>query len=107
MNIKDIVNRDIVNLTNCENEPIHVPGSIQPHGFLIGMDHSLKIDFCSGNIENFTGLSHEQLLGKQLDKVFEGDSYQKIRHYIAHLPELSLPLQLTLGQDIFRCSIHK
>lgn len=35
MNIKDIVNRDLVTLTNCEHEPIHIPGSIQPHGFLI------------------------------------------------------------------------
>jgi hypothetical protein len=24
-----------VDLTNCEREPIHIPGSIQPHGVLL------------------------------------------------------------------------
>ena len=25
-------------LRNCESEPIHIPGSIQPHGMLLGID---------------------------------------------------------------------
>ena len=25
-----------VDLTNCDREPIHIPGSIQPFGFLLG-----------------------------------------------------------------------
>jgi len=33
MKIKDIINRDLVTLTNCDQEPIHIPGKIQPHGF--------------------------------------------------------------------------
>ena len=54
MKIRDIVNRDIVNLTNCEQEPIHIPGSIQPHGFLLGLnDQSFIIEYCSGNVEEF------------------------------------------------------
>jgi len=31
---------DDVNLTNCDREPIHVPGSIQPHGCLLACDMS-------------------------------------------------------------------
>src|SRR5262249_38724306 len=27
-----------VNLTNCDREPIHIPGSIQPHGWLLVCD---------------------------------------------------------------------
>jgi light-regulated signal transduction histidine kinase (bacteriophytochrome) len=26
---------DLVDLTNCDREPIHVPGAIQPHGVLL------------------------------------------------------------------------
>ena len=37
MNIKDIVNRDVVNLENCEDEAIHIPGLIQPHGILMSV----------------------------------------------------------------------
>ena len=28
----------ITNLTNCDREPIHIPGSIQPHGALLSCD---------------------------------------------------------------------
>ena len=27
-----------VDLTNCEREPIHIPGAIQPHGLLLALD---------------------------------------------------------------------
>ena len=27
-----------VDLTNCEDEPIHIPGAIQPHGLLLAVD---------------------------------------------------------------------
>jgi chemotaxis family two-component system sensor kinase Cph1 len=60
MNITDIVNRDVVNLTNCESEPIHIPGTIQPHGFLLGLKtENHIIDFCSANSKNFIGLPPE------------------------------------------------
>jgi len=28
---------ETVNLTNCDREPIHIPGSIQPHGALLAI----------------------------------------------------------------------
>ncbi len=107
MKIKDIVNRDIVNLKNCEHEPIHIPGSIQPHGFLLGMDNALKIDFSSGNTENFTGHSTEQLLGKNFGEVFGAENHKEIEVYLQQDSDMPFPLQMTLGQNQFRCSIHK
>jgi chemotaxis family two-component system sensor kinase Cph1 len=71
MKIKDIVNRDIVNLKNCDQEPIHIPGSIQPHGFLLGLNkQTCEVLFCSGNSEDFTGLTYTQLLGKPVSEIF-------------------------------------
>ena len=84
MKIKDIVNREIVNLTNCESEPIHIPGSIQPHGFLVAArsnDHI--IEFCSGNVFEFTGVRHEQLLGKKLDVLFSDNSGNELLKKLA------------------------
>ncbi|SEI75216.1 Bacteriophytochrome (light-regulated signal transduction histidine kinase) [Dyadobacter koreensis] len=84
MNITDIVNRDIVNLTNCESEPIHIPGSIQPHGFLLGLkadDH--LIDFCSANAEKFLELSPEKLLGKSLTEIFSEIQYDNFVTYLS------------------------
>ena len=33
-----------VDLDSCSDEPIHIPGSIQPHGFLLFMDAAGRIE---------------------------------------------------------------
>lgn len=71
MKIKDIINRESVNLVNCDQEPIHIPGSIQPHGFLIGLNKStFEIQFCSGNIKKFLNLDMAEILGKSVTDIF-------------------------------------
>ncbi|MFP9114256.1 ATP-binding protein [Flavobacterium sp. RHBU_3] len=108
MKIRDIVNRDIVNLTNCEQEPIHIPGSIQPHGFLLGLKKkSLIIDFCSANTAEYLSLFHTQLLGKSFGEIFGDDNEKKLTEYAAKGLMLSsslLKLQLC-GVD-FLCTLH-
>jgi chemotaxis family two-component system sensor kinase Cph1 len=53
-------------LTNCDKEPIHIPGKIQSHGFLIGSDQDYKINFCSANIGDFIPVNAAGLLNKSL-----------------------------------------
>ncbi|TKC09882.1 GAF domain-containing protein [Pedobacter polaris] len=55
-----------ITLENCDTEPIHIPGTIQSHGFLITVDSTYKIAHCSENIEAFTGLKAADLLGKSI-----------------------------------------
>lgn len=108
MKIKDIVNRDLVNLTNCENEPIHIPGSIQPHGFLLGLKIvDLTIDFCSGNSFEFTGLRYEQLLGKSFELVFGEAETNDLKNFIS-VPDHSYmaPLEIRLAGKAFNCTIQ-
>lgn len=45
-----------VTLANCEDEPIHLPGAIQPHGALLALDHRGQVLSRSGNFETLTGL---------------------------------------------------
>lgn len=108
MKIKDIVNRDIVNLTNCEQEPIHIPGSIQPHGFLLGLKQdSYIIDYCSANCNAFIGLSHTDLLGRPLADVFGNDTLESITAYINGGKMLSSSLlKLQLAGNDFLCTVH-
>ncbi|MBC7418707.1 MAG: histidine kinase, partial [Pedobacter sp.] len=54
------------NLTNCDQEPIHIPGKIQSHGFLIAIDQFYNISFCSENISNFLPLTAASLLNQPL-----------------------------------------
>ncbi len=42
-----------IDLSNCDIEPIHTPGQIQSHGFLIALDHNLTITYHSDNIHDF------------------------------------------------------
>ena len=62
-------------LTQCDREPIHVPGSIQPHGFLLVLDlRSLTVRQGAGPIEQLTGrdawigASVGDILGDALDR---------------------------------------
>lgn len=82
MGLYDITNKDLINLVNCESEPIHVPGSIQPHGFLLILTPALDVLFCSANIETFTGLKPIDILGKHLDVVFPETEMQRFREYL-------------------------
>lgn len=55
-----------VDLTNCDIEPIHIPGQAQSHGFLIAVDDSAIIQFYSQNIASFIPEISGDLLGKSL-----------------------------------------
>jgi two-component system, chemotaxis family, sensor kinase Cph1 len=55
-------------LSSCEREPIHVPGSIQPHGALIAFDpKTLEIVQVAGDTQKYFGLSQHDLLGQKLE----------------------------------------
>lgn len=44
------ISQESVDLTTCDREPIHIPGSIQPHGLLLGVrEEDLSIQLASKN----------------------------------------------------------
>lgn len=55
------------NLTNCDIEPIHIPGKIQNHGFLIVADNEYIISACSENISAFLSVAPALLLQQPLE----------------------------------------
>ena len=44
------------NLGNCDREPIHIPGSIQPHGALLAFDRLGRLSHASTNVPALLGL---------------------------------------------------
>jgi len=57
----------------CAYEPIHIPGKIQPHGYLIAFDKERgKIEYVSENIIEITGYPASKLLGRRFAQVFNG-----------------------------------
>ncbi|GEM44559.1 ATP-binding protein [Deinococcus cellulosilyticus] len=52
-----------IDLTNCDREPIHTPGLIQPHGVMLVMqEEDFRIVQVSANVDALLGLSPERLL---------------------------------------------
>ncbi len=59
----------MVDLTNCDLEPIHIPGRIQSFGFLIVIDKAYAIRFYSDNLGNFLPGVSGNLLGKHVNYI--------------------------------------
>jgi light-regulated signal transduction histidine kinase (bacteriophytochrome) len=56
-----------IDLTNCDREPIHIPGSVQPHGALLVLrEPDLTVVQASANAGDFVGVPVERLLGTRL-----------------------------------------
>lgn len=63
---------ETLDLTDCDREPIHIPGSIQPHGMMLVVDrNSLTVRHAAGDIEGRLGVRDWQ--GASLGRVL-GDS---------------------------------
>lgn len=61
-----------VDLSNCEKEPIHIPGKIQSHGFLVICNLSnLTISQVSANVAAHLGVESSFLLGTQLSDLLD------------------------------------
>lgn len=66
-------------LEHCASEPIHIPGSIQPHGCLLVIDAQDVVSQVSENVERFLGLKTNDCLGKQAKEIFGAEALDSIR----------------------------
>jgi chemotaxis family two-component system sensor kinase Cph1 len=59
-----------VDLTNCDKEPIHIPGKIQSHGFLVAVNSKTHlITYISQNIQTLINHDAKNYLGKNIDEL--------------------------------------
>ena len=55
----------VLDITNCDKEPIHIPGAVQSHGFLIAINRqSGLISYLSQNVQSITGIDAKNFLQK-------------------------------------------
>jgi light-regulated signal transduction histidine kinase (bacteriophytochrome) len=86
-----------LDLTNCDREPIHIPGLIQPHGVLLVLQEpSLDIIQVSRNTEAILGRSPESLLGQPLASLLSPEGMQQMQQCLAEDFESANPLDFTL-----------
>lgn len=66
-------------LKACASEPIHIPGSIQPHGVLIGLTKNNTIVYSSANAQTVFQQATQDILGTSADLFFSEDSLSRLR----------------------------
>lgn len=102
---------EAVNLTNCDREPIHVPGSVQPYGFLLTVLSDLTICMASENAGSFLATEVADLLQQPLSRVFSEAAVETIRRHVDHLSgpdatERLFGIEIQTGKPPYDLSIH-
>ena len=60
-----------LDIATCDREPIHIPGAIQPHGFLLALDTTTwAVRYASENVRNYLHVSATAALGRPVEKLF-------------------------------------
>jgi len=69
-----------VDLTNCDREPIHISGHIQPHGvLLVVQEPQLEILQASANTLHLLGFAPESAIGEDLSLLFDRVQLEKLK----------------------------
>ncbi|WP_321866032.1 ATP-binding protein [Paraburkholderia tropica] len=69
--------------TDCAREPIHLPGSIQPHGYLASLDDAGRIVQLSANCGALAGTTADALVGAPLARLVGEPAAQAAREALA------------------------
>ena len=103
-----------VDLQNCEDEPIHIPGAIQPHGVLLAVDPgTLEVAIASANCEAMTGVSLAEAVGSPLSAFIGDDAAAEVHRRAADqtfreplIVRLPASVTGTLGGEEVDISLH-
>ncbi|WP_265563631.1 HWE histidine kinase domain-containing protein [Sphingomicrobium arenosum] len=92
-----------VDLTNCDREPIHLLGGIQPIGFLVAFSLDWQIMRYSANLSDFLPVRDEPL-GQRAQEFLSGEAIHALRNRLALLRgedalERLFRLQLNEGDE--------
>jgi light-regulated signal transduction histidine kinase (bacteriophytochrome) len=102
-----------IDLTNCDREPIHIPGAILPHGAMLVLDpENLEVLQAAGDCRGLIGASAQELLGRGADTLFRADQIERVRALAGTLdlkkPRHVLDPLLRIGADFpLDVSIHR
>lgn len=104
--------RSGINLTNCDREPIHIPGSIQPHGAMLVLDEEGLISFVSENISQYLGQTNRDYQGAELADVVGGSVAHDIANAVAragsgHIAGVVLKAKLADGDHVADITAHR
>ena len=102
-----------VDLTNCDREQIHIPGSVQPHGALLVVNEAdMTVLQVSASVKHVLGVMPEQLLGHQLSELMHPTQFrfweqQILLKRLDANPLYLVPMQLKFSPGLFEGTVHR
>jgi len=102
-----------VDLTNCDLEPIHIPGSVQPHGAMLVADPvGFELQFWSVNAAEVTGFSRPIERGMALAALIGEKAVHDVRNAAARsggseVAGIVLGLGVSHSNTLFDATIHR
>ncbi|BAY08649.1 ATP-binding protein [Calothrix sp. NIES-2098] len=98
-------------LTHHDRKPIHIPGSIQPHGVLLALSPQLDIVQVSNNTIDYLGKTTQELLNQSLYILLDEQQVATIRQCWAKKPGIIAYLKVSIitniGERSFDCIAHR
>lgn len=99
-----------LDLDACSREPIHRPGSIQPHGMLLafsGSDAGAPLIQASANAAPALGMPLERALGQPLERALHPQIAAAVRSFLAAgpVPSRPVPVAVTELPGAGRCQL--
>ncbi|NKL33347.1 GAF domain-containing protein [Rhizobium leguminosarum bv. viciae] len=100
-----------VDLTNCDREPIHQLGSVQPFGFLLAISTDWIVMRASANLVEFLDVAQSDAIGRPVVSVITPEALHAIRNKLTTLRgpdvvERIFGIALMPGQDRFDLAVH-
>ena len=88
-------------LTNCDREQIHLPGSVQPHGVLLAIEpRDLTIVQAGGDTIGLLGVAPLTLLGQPMDRWLDTEQTRELRQILSSIGATTRPIlafTMTIG----------
>jgi light-regulated signal transduction histidine kinase (bacteriophytochrome) len=109
----DVAPLATTDVTNCDREPIHIPGAILPHGAMLVLDsETFEILQLAGDVDGLLGASQAELLGQSAATIFRPEQIETLRKLSANLslfkPRHLLDPQLRVAADApLDASLHR
>ncbi len=103
---------EVVDVTNCDREQIHIPGRVQSFGCLIAVTSDWIFSHASNNVSQMLGLELQTLQGLPLHEVISGDAIHDIRSRLQILTgpdsvERIFGLNVGTDDQRFDVAVHK
>lgn len=92
----------LVDLANCDAEPIHLIGRIQPHGFLLIFNQAtLAVEQISKNLAQFLPGISDKILGSSLQALVTEEEYLKLAAFLQEEQPINPQLLTWQGYSFF------